>query len=138
MGAVVIDYAGYNIINQQDIIDYNVLLRITEAEATGATMDQKENVVQVILNRIKSSQFPNRASDVVFQKGQFSPISDKRYWRVKITKSTIKAVDEIIESPNKHDGLFFVCPKLAGENNLRWFKNKLTFVVYDGLHEFYK
>ena len=58
--------------------DYNVLLKIVEAEAGGEDLIGKIMVANVILNRVNSDRFPNNVTDVVYQKSQFSPISDGR------------------------------------------------------------
>ena len=47
--------------------DYNNLLRIVEAEATGGDVLSKMMVANVIINRVKHPYFPNTVSEVVFQ-----------------------------------------------------------------------
>ena len=87
--------------------EYAILCRIVEAEVTGTASDLasvkhcseqdiiecKANVARVIINRVLSSEFPNSVEGVVFQKRQFSPISDGRYYRVSVTDDTKAAVD---------------------------------------------
>ena len=52
------------------------LSRIISAESQGEPMQGQLAVGNVILNRVRSSQFPNSVYGVVFQKGQFSPVSN--------------------------------------------------------------
>ena len=72
----------------------SILERIVEAEATDKDEKSKILVANVILNRVRSKEFPNSIEAVVFQrvygKVQFSPTADGRYESVHITKSTKK------------------------------------------------
>ena len=52
------------------------LSRIISAESRGESVQGQLAVGNVILNRVRSSQFPNSVYGVVFQKGQFSPVSN--------------------------------------------------------------
>jgi len=117
--------------------DISILFKITEAEATAGTLEQKENVVQCILNRVASENFPNTIKGVVYQDNQFYPLYDRRYYKVKVTKSTVKAVENIINSPNKHDGLFFMVRKASSYNNIQWFDSKLDYLFNDDMHEYF-
>lgn len=87
--------------------EIEILQRITEAEATEQSIKSKENVASTIINRVMSVDFPDDIESVVFEDGQFSPISDKRFYKVKITKDTIKAVDNVLRDGVTHDCLYF-------------------------------
>lgn len=52
--------------------DYQLLCRITWAEAGNQTMVQRQAVASVILNRVGTQGFGQTLKEVVFQKGQFS------------------------------------------------------------------
>jgi len=113
-----------------------ILTRIVEAEATGGGINEKENVAQCILNRVDSDIFKgNTVKEIVFQKRQFSPISDKRYYSVVITNSTVKAVDNVLRSIKpKHNVLWFKAKSC--ESN--WFnKNLIQVNVKDNIHDYY-
>lgn len=119
--------------------DKYVLQRIVEAEATGQEVKGKMMVANVILNRVKSKTFPNTVAGVVFQKGQFSPISDGRYYSVTITSTTKEAVERVLKGEDNSKGaLYFMARKYATKSNARWFDNNLTWVTSYGGHEFYK
>ena len=68
--------------------EVEMLERITEAEATGEGFYGKRLVSNVIINRVLSSDFPNTIKEVIFQSGQFSPITDGRYKSIKVTNET--------------------------------------------------
>jgi len=44
-----------------------ILYRIVEAEATGASVESKQNVANVIFNRVGHEDFPDTIEDVVFE-----------------------------------------------------------------------
>lgn len=123
--------------------DYTALVRIVEAEATDEDLQGKILIANVVLNRVSSKRFPNTIYKVVHQKlngrAQFSPIDDGRYYSVKITSSTEKAVEEALRGVDYSDGaLFFVAKSLASESAGSWFDRNLSFVLQHGVHSFYK
>lgn len=116
-----------------------ILCRIAEAEATDGTIQQKKNVMSCVMNRVISKDFPDTIESVVFQKGQFSPISDGRYYKVKIQSSTYEAFEEWLQDcdeGNVHDCLFFCMPTCKSAVS-GWFSTK-EVVFQDGMHNFYK
>ena len=60
--------------------EYQVLLKIVEAEAGGEDLTGRLLVANVVMNRVRSASFPNTISEVVYQRSdgtaQFSPISE--------------------------------------------------------------
>ena len=113
--------------------------KIVEAEATGYDEEHKLAIANVILNRVKSQNFPNTIENVVFQKRQFSPIADGRYYTVKVTESTKNAVKRALNGENNSEGsLYFMNPKASSSKNVKWFKNSLKYVKTIDCHEFYK
>lgn len=55
--------------------DLDLMAAIIECEAGGEPYEGKIGVGAVIMNRIRSSQFPNTLSEVIYQSGQFSPVA---------------------------------------------------------------
>lgn len=119
--------------------EIEILQRITEAECTGQSLEAKKNVASVIINRVNSKSFPNNIEDVVFQKHQFSPISDGRYYKVTITDETREAIEEVLKNGVTNDALFFCNQNdVKSAKNKKWF-NKLVFLFTDDSgHSFYK
>lgn len=132
-------YIKFHSVNIHELM---ILLRITEAEATGGTVNQKVNVAHAVLNRVRSDRFPNTIEEVVFEehfgRHQFSPVADGRFYKVSISKETILAVDKALKGENYHESSFFFVRKDSGENNVSWFDEALEFAFNDGLHEFRK
>ncbi len=123
--------------------EYGILLRIVEAETTGQDVKSKQIVANVILNRVKSKQFPDTIEQVVFQRSrsctQFSPIADGRYYSVVITKETRQGVKQALLGQDDSKGaLYFANRKYSTEENMRWFDNNLEYLFSYGGHEFFK
>ena len=120
-----------------------VLERIVEAEATGEDLKGRILVANVILNRVKSSKFPNTVKGVVFQKNggnvQFSPTKDGRYWSVGITNTTKDAVNQALAGTDYSQGAtYFSARSKADPGNMSWFDRNLTWLFRYKGHEFYK
>lgn len=58
--------------------DAYLLAAIIQCEAWGEPYDGKLAVGSVVMNRVRSSYFPNTVSGVVYQSGQFSPVASGR------------------------------------------------------------
>ena len=56
--------------------DVNLLARAIYGEARGEPYVGQVAIAAVILNRVKSSQFPNTISGVIYQSGAFDAVSD--------------------------------------------------------------
>ncbi|MFG6358576.1 MAG: cell wall hydrolase [Acetatifactor sp.] len=122
--------------------DYEILLRIVEAEAGGEDEDGKLLVANVVLNRVNSEAFPDTVKDVVMQKNgrvtQFSPVASGRIWKVKISEETVRAVQRAIDGEDLSQGaLYFAARRHADSDSMRWFDRKLTFLFRHGGHEFF-
>ncbi len=120
-----------------------MLERIVEAEASGEDMIGKILIANVIFNRMADEEFPDTIKGVIFQKVsgdyQFSPISDERYWSVKITKGTKKAVERALEGEDYSEGaLYFIARKRTKTSSAKWFDQHLDWLFKHGGHEFYK
>ncbi len=116
-----------------------LLARIVEAEAGDQDIKGRILVANVILNRVDSGEFPDNIEDVVYQKRQFSPVSDGRLWKVSVTSSSKEAANRALEGEDYSEGaLYFVDRKGASKSNIRWFDNELTWLFKHGCHEFYK
>ncbi len=122
--------------------DYEILLRIVEAEAGGEDEDGKLLVANVVLNRVASEEFPDSISEVVLQSSegvtQFSPVSSGRIWKVTVSSETVSAVDRALAGEDISQGaLYFAARKYANAENMKWFDENLTFLFKHGGHEFY-
>lgn len=122
--------------------DYEVLVRIVEAEAGGEDIEGRMLVASVVLNRVESDDFPDTVKEVVFQKekgtAQFSPAYSGRYDRVTVSEATIEAVERVLCGEDISCGaLYFAARKRANPDSMRWFDEKLTFLFAHGGHDFF-
>ena len=122
--------------------DYENLLRIVEAEAGGEDEKGKILVANVILNRVDCESFPDTVTEVVFQQSngvcQFSPVSNGRFYTVKVSDATIQAVNKALEGEDYSQGaLYFAARKYADSRSMQWFDESLIFLFEHGGHEFF-
>lgn len=116
-----------------------ILLRIVEAEAGDQDIRGRRLVANVILNRVRSKEFPNTVREVVFAGRQFSPVSNGSYYRVKVSEKTRKAVDQALMGVDDSQGaLYFMWREGADASNASWFDRELKRLFRYGCHEFYK
>lgn len=113
--------------------DIDLLARIVRAEAQTEPFEGKVAVAGVVLNRVESPKFPNSIKKVIYQKGQFQPVSNGEI-KKPADKESIKAVYEAIKNRKKiaKDSLFFYNPTIATS---RWLDTRKTTVVI-GRHVF--
>ena len=145
-GMTLVDYEP--IIEYRDPIElseseYNVLLRIVEAEVGSEDLFNRTIIANAIINRMFDTGYPDTIEKVVFQNNgkiyQFSPILDGRYYKVKVTKDTIKAVEIALAGIDNSGGaLSFVNRNITSARNMRWFDTKLQFVTKYGVVEYFK
>lgn len=122
--------------------DYENMLRIVEAEAGCEDRTGKLLVANVILNRVKNDAFPDTITEVVFQKEkglcQFSPITDGRFYTVKVSEETIEAVNAALYGEDCSEGaLYFMAREYADRDKAAWFDKNLTKLFTYGGHEFF-
>ena len=119
--------------------DYNTLLRIVQAEAGVCDEKGKILVANVIINRVKSPRFPNTVTGVVYQKNQFSPVSNGSINRVRITQETIDCVDRALAGEDYSQGaLFFMNRSRSRRGAVGWFDRSLTYLFAHDGHEFFR
>lgn len=59
--------------------DLELLAAIIECEAGGESMEGKLAVGSVVMNRVRSGTYPNTILGVIYQSGQFSPVTSGRF-----------------------------------------------------------
>ena len=75
---------------------------------------------------------------MVFEKKQFSPISNGAYYRVVVDDVTREAVDRCLSGEDYSDGaLYFFMRSATAASTASWF-DTLTFICKYGCHEFFK
>ena len=119
--------------------DYQVLLRIVQAEAGVCDDKGKILVANVVLNRVKSQEFPDSVRSVVYEPSQFSPVSDGSINSVKVTEETKECVNRALEGEDYSDGaLYFMNRRGSRSRAVSWFDSHLTYLFRHQNHEFFK
>lgn len=116
--------------------DFYWLSRIIHAEAANEPYEGKLAVGSVIVNRVKSSEFPSNIKDVIFDKKygvQFTPTINGAIYNTP-SDDSFKAAKEILEGKIlNHDIMYFVNHNIS---TLNWFYT-LKFEFRIGDHWFY-
>lgn len=116
-------------------VDKYILMKIAMAEAEGEGVEGKALVMLVVLNRVEHSNFPHSIRKVVFQKRQFSPISNGRYDKVEPDSDCLKAYNKVKNGWDESRGaLYFTSEK----GNETWHHRNLEYLFTYGNHRFYK
>jgi spore germination cell wall hydrolase CwlJ-like protein len=90
--------------------DAYLLGAIIQCESDGEPYEGKLAVGSVVLNRVKSSYFPNTISGVIYQSGQFSPVASGRYaYRLEagVNATCLQAANEVLAGNITLNALFF-------------------------------
>ncbi|MGG1916028.1 cell wall hydrolase [Priestia megaterium] len=126
---------GYKQVTPASSADKDLLAKLVEAEAGGEPYAGKVAVAVVVLNRVDSADFPNSIHDVIYQTGQFSPVSNGQINNTPSADS-VRAVNEAL-SENRSLGagsLFFYNPSTSSSH---WLDSRPTTIVI-GHHTFKK
>ena len=118
--------------------DYQVLLRIVQAEAGICDPKGKILVADVIINRVLSGKFPDSVKAVVYQPSQFQPVSNGTINTVKVTAETIECVDRALVGENYSNGALYFMNRRASGSAASWFDRRLTYLFAHDGHEFFR
>lgn len=118
--------------------DYQVLLRIVQAEAGICDPKGKILVADVIINRVLSGKFPDSVKAVVYQPSQFQPVSNGTINTVKVTAETIECVDRALAGEDYSKGALYFMNRRASGSAASWFDRRLTYLFAHDGHEFFR
>lgn len=113
------------------------LSRIIEAESSGEPFSGKIAVGNVILNRVKSNDFPNTIYGVIFDTNygiQFQPVANNSIYNTPSRDSVIAGKLAIRDTNIAGDSLYFLNPKKASNF---WIINNRTYFKSISNHDFY-
>ncbi|MCM3786692.1 cell wall hydrolase [Neobacillus mesonae] len=114
-----------------------MLQKIVMAEAEGEPYKGKVAVANVVLNRLRSANYPDTIEDVIYQKYQFSPVANGRMDRVTPNEDVIHAVNEALNGRKEvpDETLYFLSITLADDLTVHHSQVKVKTI---GHHTFYK
>ncbi len=111
-----------------------LLARLINGEARGEPYEGQVAVGAVIMNRVKSAKFPNTIAGVIYQKGQFSCVTDGQLNAAIEENSTVyKAAQDAMNGSDPTNGaLYFYNPS---KTKSKWLFS-LPVVATIGEHKF--
>ena len=104
--------------NSTTTSDLNLLARVVYGEARGEPYAGQVAVAAVVLNRVKSSSFPNTISGVVYQSGAFTAVSDGQINAPIAEDSTVYKAAEDAGGKMRRTGTLISAP--APRCKIRW------------------
>lgn len=116
--------------------DEYLLAKIAMAEAENCDTHTKSLIILCVLNRVNSKEFPNTIKEVIFQKGQFTPISDGRWNRVEPNKDCYEALKIVKESKYDYSRNATYFESLKNKDN--WHSKNLIFLYGSDEFRFYR
>lgn len=112
--------------------EIDLLARVIYAEARGEDFEGQVAVGAVVLNRLKSSGFPDTIHDVVYQRGAFTAVVDKQI-HLTPNEEAYKAAEAALRGEDPTGGaLFYFNPKTATD---QWIKSRAVIKTI-GNHTF--
>ena len=111
--------------------------RIIEAESSGEPASGKVAVGNVILNRVKSNEFPNTIYTVIFDRThgvQFEPIMNGSIYNTPSAESMISAKRALRGENIAGNSLYFLNPRTAANS---WIANNRPYYMTIHNHDFY-
>ena len=111
--------------------DHRLLARLVHAEARGEPYKGMVAVAAVVLNRVRSSQFPNTISGVIYQKNAFSCINDGQI-NLAPSNDAIRAARDAMNGWDPTGGcLYFYNPKGTKD---KWIRTRTVKTVIGNHH----
>ena len=112
----------------------NLLARLVYGEARGEPYTGQVAVAAVVLNRVKSSSFPNTISGVIYQSGAFTAVSDGQINLSPNSTATKAAQDALNGWDPSYGAIYYFNPSTATN---KWIWSRPVTVTI-GKHRFCK
>ena len=123
-------------VNTSNTSNVQLLARAINGEARGEPYEGQVAVGAVILNRVRSSKFPNTIAGVIYQPGAFTAVSDGQIDVPIESKSTVvKAAQDALNGWDPSGGAIYYFNPNTATNKWIW-SRPLTTVI--GKHRFCK
>ena len=114
--------------------DLNLLAHLVYAEARGEPYSGQVAVASVVLNRVKSTSFPNTVAGVIYERGAFSVVSDGQI-NLTPNQTAISAARDALNGWDPTYGAIYYFNPNTATNGWIW-SRPVTVVI--GNHRFCK
>lgn len=118
--------------NSLTLDEYITLSKVVEAEAATEDVDGKTLIANVVFNRVDSSKFPEDILSVIYDPGQFDPVSNGYIDYCEPSHDAKVAVMNAAEGKDNSKGALYFQKSKSTE----W--GDKTFLFRYGNHTFYK
>lgn len=115
--------------------EQEMLMKLTMAEAGGEDLTGKALVMRVVINRLRDPEFPNTVQGVICEPGQFSPMSDGRFYDMVPDEECDKALYMIMHGWDESQGATYFRTAVHEET---WHSENLDKLFTHGGHTFYR
>ena len=82
-------------VNEFTFDEATLLMRIAQAEGGTQGADGMWLIMSAVMNRVSDPEWPDNITDVIYQKNQFSPVSDGRLNKVELSTEVHTALARI-------------------------------------------
>ncbi|MBE5821180.1 MAG: spore cortex-lytic enzyme [Clostridiales bacterium] len=120
--------------NTSNSNNVNLLARLVYGEARGEPYTGQVAVAAVVLNRVKSSSFPNSISGVIYQSGAFDAVSDGQI-NMTPNQTAINAATDAINGWDPSYGSIYYFNPATATNKWIWSR---PHTITIGKHRFCK
>ncbi len=113
------------------------LARLVHSEARGESYEGKLAVANVILNRVRSGEFPNTVKEVIFDNKygvQFTPTINGEIYKEPSSESEQAAIEALEGNNNAKNALYFLNPRKATSS---WVQSNRKYAFSIQNHNFY-
>ncbi len=117
---------------QEDVVYW--LSHIINAESGNQPLEGKIAVGNVVLNRVANPRFPGTVYEVIFQRGQFTPVSNGSINLTPNAESVIAAKLCLDGANTAGNALYFINPRYSPNS---WASRNRPYVATIGAHAFY-
>lgn len=139
---IVININGENVENRAVLAaskssstsDVQLMARAINGEARGEPYEGQVAVGAVILNRVKSSQFPNTIAGVIYQSGAFTAVADGQInVPIKEGSTVLKAAQDAMNGWDPTGGAIYYFNPATATNKWIWSRPLIKTI---GKHRF--
>lgn len=114
--------------------DLQLMARAINGEARGEPYEGQVAVGAVILNRVKSPQFPNTITGVIYQSGAFTAVADGQInVPIKEGSTVLKAAQDALNGWNPSGGAIYYFNPSTATNKWIWSRPLIKTI---GKHRF--
>lgn len=111
--------------------DTQLLMMVASAEALNQGTDGMKKVMEVILNRVESPDFPNTIQEVIYQSGQFESVTNGAIYKAEITPEVRQALAEVEKNRNADKDIVAFETSANGRTLEKYFDYMYTLEDHD-------